>query len=150
MMRWALPALLLAAASASADVRLTRWSVMPAEGPPRAAETGLLDLATEGDAAAALSSGQVLDVVLVIENAGDTLEPGSLVVTEPLLDDLQYVPGSAVVMAGPAAGVLVSADGSHFGEPPQVEPPWRLLRWVWQEPVADGARIELRYQVRLP
>jgi len=140
---------LLASASVAAEVRLERWSVMPVHAAAIAA-TGEAGAAAGFDPETSLSAGQVLEVVLVIENTGEALEPGALVLTEPLVDDLRYIAGSAAVTAGPAARFLVSTDGSHFSEPQQSEPPGRFLRWVWQEPVAEGLRIELRYRVRVP
>ncbi len=151
-MRSALLSLSMIGACALADVRLERWSVNLADGNPQlvGAETPQpVDVVI--DPATPIRPGETLVVVLVIDNTGDALAAGELVITEPLVDDLRYLPGSAGVLGGqPLVQILESVDGVHFSAPTGGATCCRALRWVWQETVPAGARLVLGYRMRLP
>lgn len=152
MSRAALLVLAMICTRAEAEVRLERWAVTLADVPVSsdAMETVGAEAAM-ADSVTPLVSGQILTVSLVIDNGGDPLAPSELVITEPLVDDLQYVPDSAMVVGGPSEmRFLVSQDGSHFIDPTSGQPPWRMLRWVSADAVAPGERLMLRYRVRVP
>ena len=147
----ALCAAALAAGPALAEVQLaTAVSLVQAF----LGEDGQLErrLADPNDAA----PGDELRYTITFTNTGVVpVEAGAIVITNPIPESTEYVPGSA---GGEGARILFTADvewPGNWGNEGVVERPAsasevRAVRWIYARPLAPDASGEVWFHLRLP
>lgn len=132
-------------------------------------EDGQLErrLADPNDAA----PGDELRYTITFTNTGVVpVEAGAIVITNPIPESTEYVPGSA---GGEGARILFAADGERLGnggadseaafapfdaltlndggvERPASATEVRVVRWIYARPLAPGASGEVWFHLRLP
>lgn len=153
--RWGVAAALCAAALAAgpalAEVQLaTAVSLVQTF----LGEDGQLErrLADPDDAA----PGDELRYTITFTNTGVVpVEAGAIVITNPIPESTEYVPGSA---GGEGVRILFTADvewpgngGNEGGvEQPASAAEVRAVRWIYARPLAPGASGEVWFHLRLP
>ncbi|MEZ5557234.1 MAG: hypothetical protein R3E86_01620 [Pseudomonadales bacterium] len=100
----------------------------------------------------AVRPGDELRYAITVTNQSpEVVEGGRVVVTNPIPDGTEYLPGTA---GGQDASLEFSADGETFtSTPPRdgdgVEQPARFLRWTYDAALQPGASTELFFHVRM-
>ncbi len=110
------------------------------------------------DAEHLLPGDELRDTILFNNEGTQVVDARSIVITNPIPPDTEYLEGTA---SGSATEIVFSVDGETFARPeellvldgerevPATAEDYRIIRWTFQPPLAPGESSDVSFNVLL-